>query len=100
MDYPIRVLPPSEFPPLLREISDPPKKLYIRGSLPSPEHTFLTVVGSRKYSAYGKEAARSLIAGLRGYPICIVSGLAIGIEAIGPDRYIMAQSSKPIGHDR
>ncbi len=80
--YPIRVLPRSEFPPLLGEISDPPKKLYIRGTLPPADHQFLTVVGSRKYSTYGKEAVRMLIAGLRGYPISIVSGLALGIDGI------------------
>ncbi len=80
--YPIRVLPRGDFPPLLEEITDPPKKLYIRGSLPPPDHLFLTVVGSRKYSTYGKEATRALIEGLRGYPISIVSGLAIGIDGI------------------
>ncbi len=80
--YPIRVLPKGDFPPLLREITDPPKKLYIRGTLPPPEYVFLTVVGSRKYSTYGKEVTRNLIGGLRGYPISIVSGLAIGIDGI------------------
>ena len=42
----------------------------------------LAVVGSRNYTDYGKRAAEYLIAGLRGYPISIVSGLALGIDAI------------------
>jgi len=44
--------------------------------------TLITVVGSRKYSSYGKYACEMLIRGLRDYPVTIVSGLAIGIDAI------------------
>lgn len=69
-------------PPLLREIADPPKKLYARGTLPDAPHLkWLTVVGSRACTPYGKQAVRHLIAGLRGHPIVIVSGLAYGIDA-------------------
>lgn len=73
---------PEQFPKLLREITDPPKKLFIKGELPSDEMKFLCVVGSRKYSPYGKEACQTLIEGLRGYDVVIVSGLALGIDAI------------------
>lgn len=72
----------NEFPYLLREIPDPPKKLYIRGSLGDGETKFLCVVGSRQYSPYGKEVCEKLITGLRGYPITVVSGLALGIDSI------------------
>ena len=80
--YPIYTLKPSEFPSLLREINDPPDLLYIRGALPNPEHKFLSIVGSRKYSSYGKEVCEELIDGLRGYPITIVSGLALGMDGL------------------
>ncbi len=73
---------PRDFPPLLQEITDPPDKLYIRGHIPSPDSIFLSVVGSRKYSSYGKSVCEDIIAGLRGHPIVIVSGLALGIDAI------------------
>jgi len=43
---------------------------------------YLCVVGSRKYSPYGKDVCKTLIEGLRGYPIVIVSGLALGIDSI------------------
>ncbi len=77
-----KILPPN-FPSLLKEINDPPAELYLEGSLPKEdENKFLAVVGSRKYSRYGKEACEELIAGLAGYPIVIVSGLALGIDAI------------------
>jgi DNA processing protein len=48
----------------------------------APEGTkYLAVVGSRALSRYGKEACEKLIAGLAGYPISIVSGLALGADA-------------------
>lgn len=78
----IRDIPQSEWPELLKEINDPPKSLRLRGSLPIEGNKLLAVVGSRKYSIYGKEACEALIAGLAGYPITIVSGLALGLDAI------------------
>lgn len=73
---------PNEFPRRLREIADPPEKMYIEGTLPPEEHKWLAVVGSRKYTNYGKEVCEKLIGGLAGYPIVIVSGLALGIDAL------------------
>ncbi len=78
----IRELTFDEYPPLLKEIHSPPKALYIRGELPGNEYTFLTIVGSRRYSDYGKEAIEMLIESLKGLPVVIVSGLAFGIDAI------------------
>lgn len=76
----IQRLAPDEFPPLLREIPDPPETLYIRGSLPPTTYKLLSVVGSRRMSSYGRDACEHLIRGLRGYPIVIVSGLALGVD--------------------
>jgi len=77
-----KILPP-DFPSLLKEINDPPEELWLEGNFPNEnENKFLAVVGSRKYSRYGKEACEELIRGLAGYPIVIVSGLALGIDAI------------------
>lgn len=77
----LRLLKPREFPSLLREIPDAPKQLYMRGTLPSYEYKWLAVVGSRACTAYGRQALRYLIEGLKGYPVIIVSGLAYGIDA-------------------
>jgi DNA processing protein len=79
--YSLRELTQKEFPPSLREIPQPPKKLFIAGTLPMWGKT-LAVVGARKYSPYGKEACASLIHSLKGQPITIVSGLALGIDSI------------------
>lgn len=78
----MRRLLPHEFPPLLAEIPDPPTTLYIEGSLPPEGHRLLTVVGSRSVSRYGKDACEHLVRGLAGYPISIVSGLALGTDGI------------------
>src|SRR3989338_173579 len=72
----------DSFPSRLREITDPPEKLYLKGTLPSEDHKWLCVVGSRKYTNYGEEVCEKLIEGLRGYPVVIVSGLALGMDAI------------------
>jgi len=72
----------NEIPEPLKEIPQPPKVLYIRGNIPSKDMIYLAVVGSRKYTSYGKDICEKLIKGLKGYPIVIVSGLAIGIDSI------------------
>ncbi len=81
MTFPLRQLRPKDFPPLLQEIFDPPASLYIRGVLPPPETVYLCVVGSRACTTYGRRMTQKLIAGLRGYPVAIVSGLAIGLDS-------------------
>ncbi len=79
----IQKILPNDFPQALNEIPEPPDELYMRGKLPDPtQYYYLAVVGSRKYTAYGREATERIISGLAGYPICIVSGLAIGIDGI------------------
>ncbi|MDP3962327.1 MAG: DNA-processing protein DprA [bacterium] len=74
-----------DFPPLLKEINDPPQSLFVRGNIEpllDKDVRILCVVGSRRYSNYAKEAVEKLIAGLKGYPVCIVSGLALGVDSI------------------
>ncbi|OGI74671.1 DNA protecting protein DprA [Candidatus Nomurabacteria bacterium RIFCSPHIGHO2_01_FULL_43_16] len=78
----IEKLPREKFPKALLEIPQPPKELWIIGELPSENLIHLCVVGSRKFTSYGREACEKIIAGLKGYPIVIVSGLAMGIDAI------------------
>ena len=64
------------------EIPQPPEDLWIIGELPSEDLIYLCVVGSRRNTAYGREACEKIIAGLKGYPIVIVSGFAMGIDTI------------------
>jgi len=81
MERGLKLLAREDFPPLLREIPDAPKRLHLRGELPSFDRKWLAVVGSRAMSPYGKQVCEFLIAGLSGYPVVIVSGLAHGIDA-------------------
>jgi DNA processing protein len=82
-DYPCYYLSDFIIKDLFGHIPQPPRKLMIRGTFPNHEKlVFLTIVGSRNHSSYGLEACKQLIQGLRGYPIVIVSGLALGIDTI------------------
>jgi DNA processing protein len=76
----IRELPREEWPAQLLEIPQPPKKLWAQGALPAVGTKLLAVVGSRAMTRYGQEACEKLISGLAGYPISIVSGLALGVD--------------------
>ena len=78
----IQKLQKEKFPKALLEIPQPPENLWIIGDLPEEDLVYLCVVGSRKYTSYGKEICEKIIEGLKGYPIVIVSGFAIGIDTI------------------
>ncbi|OGI79443.1 DNA protecting protein DprA [Candidatus Nomurabacteria bacterium RIFCSPHIGHO2_12_FULL_37_29] len=78
----IKKLPKNKFPKALLEIPQPPEDLWIMGELPRENLIHLCVVGSRKFTSYGREACEKIIAGLRNYPIVIVSGFAMGIDTI------------------
>jgi DNA processing protein len=82
MSFPIEIVAAAEFPIGLREIPQPPQSLNYRGSLPPPDLTLLSIVGSRKYTSYGKQVVEELVGGLRHYPVGIVSGLALGIDSL------------------
>ncbi len=70
------------FPPLLKEISYAPIMLYGRGdkNILAPNHA-IAVVGTRRPTPYGLEAAEHIVEKLVGAGITIVSGLAMGIDA-------------------
>ncbi len=80
MSYEIKDLPVSDWPPLLEHIPDPPEKLRFAGTLPPKENILLAVVGSRAMTPYGKEAIETIIGWLKGAPVTIVSGLALGVD--------------------
>lgn len=78
-------LPAEDFPKSVREMPDPPDTLYYVGNktlITESENVRLCVVGSRRYSDYGYRACNMLIEGLKGFPVTIVSGLALGIDGV------------------
>lgn len=72
----------KNYPKLLAQISDPPKQLYCRGNLELLNSECIAVVGTRKLTPYGKESAQYITRGLATAGFTIVSGLAMGIDAI------------------
>jgi len=91
MDYPITTIGTRTYSPLLAEIPDAPETLFVRGNHIAHGMRCLAVVGSRDYTNYGKEVVEYLIHGLRGYPIAIISGLAIGIDTFAHESALSAQ---------
>jgi DNA processing protein len=79
-----------DFPPLLREIPDPPPWLYVRGDLagcPRP----IAVVGSRNATAYGVQTAHRICKDLAGLGFTVVSGMALGIDAAAHEGALSGQ---------
>lgn len=77
------VLPEDEnYPKLLRQIHRPPACLYVRGRLPQTIHLPIAMIGSRNCSENGKHTALTMARELSKAGVCIVSGLAYGIDGL------------------
>ncbi|HXE96805.1 MAG TPA: DNA-processing protein DprA [Dongiaceae bacterium] len=68
-----------DYPKSLFEIPDPPPFLYIRGELRSSELS-IAIVGSRRATSYGLMTTGKLAGELAGHGICVVSGMARGVD--------------------
>ena len=82
MAFPVREITAESYPEPLREIPQCPERLYLRGADFDPAKRMVAFVGARRHSDYAKKACETIIARLAPYPITVVSGLAIGIDAI------------------
>ena len=71
----------AEYPERLRQIHDPPPFLYIRGHVEPQDTLAIAIVGARTASTYGRKMARELAQELAGCGVCVVSGLARGIDS-------------------
>lgn len=70
------------YPPRLREIFDRPPVLFVRGTLTPADEWAVAVVGTRRVSVYGRQAAEEMARGLAMNRVTVVSGLARGVDAI------------------
>lgn len=68
------------FPPLLKEIADPPAALFVRGKIPTGGE-LLAIVGTRKTTPYGKQVTMEFSSALAERGIILVSGLALGTDS-------------------
>ena len=87
----------EKYPKMLKEIHNPPAVLYYKGDLFSCNLSrTLAVVGSRRASTNGKDSVKSIIKDFANTDICIVSGLAEGIDAAA-HRSAIENNLKTIG---
>ena len=70
------------YPFRLKEIYDPPAVLYVKGTLGPEDDWCITLVGTRRVTAYGREVTHRLSTDLARNRITIVSGLALGVDGI------------------
>ena len=80
--YKILTYEDAKYPYMLRQISNPPMALFYKGDLFACNlDRTVAFVGSRRASFAGKDSVKSIISDLRGTDLCVVSGLATGIDA-------------------
>lgn len=78
----VLILDDGSYPPLLREIADPPMTLYVKGDWQACfDQPCVGVIGSRMCSTYGTNSSEMLARDLASRGLTIVSGLARGIDA-------------------
>ncbi len=70
-----------DYPPMLKEIYDPPYLLFYKGALKNLNFP-IAVVGTRKMSKYGEMSVPKIVAELARNKITIVSGLALGVDSL------------------
>ena len=78
------------YPSLLRDVVGGPPLLYVRGTLTENDRWAVAVVGTRQASSYGRDVTRKLVADLVAAGVTIVSGLALGIDAVAHDAALAA----------
>ncbi|PIR74026.1 MAG: DNA-protecting protein DprA [Candidatus Magasanikbacteria bacterium CG10_big_fil_rev_8_21_14_0_10_47_10] len=69
----------TSYPLLLQTIYDPPPFLFVQGTMPKAD-VFISIVGPRRCSIYGRQVTRRLIENIAPSSVCIVSGMARGID--------------------
>jgi DNA processing protein len=85
----VRVIDPA-YPALLKGVADAPAVLFVKGQLPRDDEPALAVVGTRRATAYGRQAAEKIAGELARAGVIIISGLARGIDAVAHNAALAA----------
>ena len=72
----------NSYPEKLRDIENPPSRLYAKGNLKILNEIGIAVIGSRTNTQYGEKMCKKFVKNLVEYNINIISGLAVGIDSI------------------
>ncbi len=83
----------AEFPEKLRHIPTPPQELFYRGELPDPARKSVAIVGTRKPTRYGTEVTLDLARKLAERGVVIISGLALGVDALAHQGALKGQGT-------
>jgi len=81
----------EKYPDSLKEIYSPPIVIYYRGDISLLHDNLLAVVGSRKFTSYGKNAAEKIVYDLADAGYIIASGLALGIDTVAHEATLSAK---------
>lgn len=85
----------KQYPKRLLQIKNAPKQLYVEGNVEILNHDSIAIIGTRKYTKYGKDITSKFAKELSKKGMCIVSGLANGIDTIA-HIHSMEESGKTI----
>lgn len=76
----------SDYPALLKNISNPPAVLYTKGTLYDSDNVSISIVGTRKATSYGRIVVENFVNQLVQNKVIITSGLAYGIDSYAHDQ--------------
>jgi len=72
----------DSYPPLLQDIPNPPFGLFILGNMPDFDKLWISIIGTRRPTSYGRTAAHKISKELAEKGVIIVSGMADGLDAV------------------
>lgn len=72
----------KDYPQRLLHCYDPPSLLYYRGNTDLNVPRIISVIGTRNYTEYGRQVTEELVGSLQAQQVLVISGLALGIDAI------------------
>ena len=75
------LLDDTEYPSALRHLGDPPPFVFIVGNVALVERPCVAIVGTRRATPYGERVTATIAGGLADAGVCVVSGMARGIDA-------------------
>lgn len=78
------------YPNKLKQIDNPPKKLYLAGDISLISTESVAIVGSRKFTKYGREISQIIAKELAKCSITVVSGMALGIDTFAHEASLKA----------